>query len=279
MKIFFQSLTSEVRTWFRALGAHTIVDPDTLYQAFLNRWEKNKDPLHILLEYDTLKRGPQEVVKGYCARFNNVYTAIPQNLRPPPDLALIKFSDGFDPHMSYQLRERALAGLEDMQSITISVEANLISKRARARAKTRTTFKEEPSTFEQKLGAIIKCMDRLGDRVETIERKSSWEGQAGNTTRNPNFRRNQNLNSGKTTPNQNIGPPFQENYVEASTSNEPIEDIHINLMGLNTEQQIYLTQDDQETHNFNQFQTKSGESFDFREGYDVAVYEVHKQYK
>jgi len=50
-------------------------------------------------------------------------------------------------------------------------------------------------------------------------------------------------------------------------------------MGLNGEQQIFLTQDDQEAHTFNQFQTKSGESFDFREGYDATIYEVHKQYK
>jgi len=64
-------------------------------------------------------------------------------------------------------------------------------------------------------------MDRLGDRVETIERKSSWETQAGNTARNPNFRRNPNLNSGKTGPDKNIIPPFQENYAEASTSSEP----------------------------------------------------------
>lgn len=121
-------------------------------------------------------------------------------------------------------------------------------------------------------------MDILGDRVETIERKSSWKGQVGNTTRNPNFRINPNLNSGKTGPDQNIRSPFQENYVEASTSNEPTKDIQINMMGLNIEQQIFLTQYDQETHNFNQFQTKLGESFDFREGYDATVYEVHKQY-
>ena len=50
-------------------------------------------------------------------------------------------------------------------------------------------------------------------------------------------------------------------------------------MGLNSEQQMFLTQYDQEAHNFNQFQTKSGESFDFREGYDTVVYDVHKQYK
>ena len=189
-----------------------------------------------------MKRGPQETVQDYCARFNNVYSAIPQNLRPPPDLALIKFPDGFDSDMAYQLRKRAPLSLANMQNIAVSVEANLIAKQNRARAERRTTFKEEPFAFEQKLDAIIKGMDRLGDRVETIERKSSWEGQPSNNARNPNFRKNQNPNVGKIGPDQNIRPPFQENYSEASTSSEPIEDPHINLMGLNSGQPIFLTQ-------------------------------------
>jgi len=58
-----------------------------------------------------------------------------------------------------------------------------------------------------------------------------------------------------------VTPPFQENYAEASTSSEPTEDTQINLMGLNSEQQIFLTQDDQEAHIFNQFQSKSENHF------------------
>ena len=77
MKIFVQSLTGDVRTWFRALQANSIAHPEALYQSFINRWEKKKDPLHILAEYDIIKRGPQETVLDYCARFNNVYNAIP----------------------------------------------------------------------------------------------------------------------------------------------------------------------------------------------------------
>ena len=50
-------------------------------------------------------------------------------------------------------------------------------------------------------------------------------------------------------------------------------------MGLDSEQQVFLTQDDQQAQECKQFQTKFGESFDFREGYDTTVYEVHKQYK
>jgi len=51
-------------------------------------------------------------------------------------------------------------------------------------------------------------MDRLGDRVETIETKSPWDGQPSNTRRNPNFRKNQNQNTRKTGPIENIRPPF-----------------------------------------------------------------------
>lgn len=106
MRIFVQSLTGEVRTWFRYLAPQSIDSLRVLYQEFLNRWEKRKDPLQILSEYDNLKRGPHETVQDYCTRFNSVYSAIPLDLRPAPSLARIKFPDGFDSDMAFQLRER-----------------------------------------------------------------------------------------------------------------------------------------------------------------------------
>jgi len=148
MKFFVQSLTGDVRPWFRSLPVNSIGEPEALYQTFLNRWEKMKDPLHIFSEYNTIKKSPREVVLDYCAKFNNVYNAIPQNLRPPPDLALYTFPDGFDPDMAYQLRERAPQTLAEMENIAVSVEANLIAKRNRARTERRTTFKEEHSALD-----------------------------------------------------------------------------------------------------------------------------------
>ena len=98
-------MTGEVRTWFRGLATNSIDNLATLYQPFLNRWEKKKYPLHILSKYENLRRGPQETVQDYYTRFYSVYKAIPQNLRPPPSLALIKFLDRFDSDMAFQLRE------------------------------------------------------------------------------------------------------------------------------------------------------------------------------
>lgn len=110
------------------------------------------------------------------------------------------------------------------------MEEKLIAKRNRARAERRTTFKEEPLAIEQKLDAIINSLHSLGDRVGTVERKTSWDGQQGNTIRNLNFRKNQNPNAGRASPDHDIRPPFQEVFAKASTSSEPTEDTHINLM-------------------------------------------------
>jgi hypothetical protein len=53
-------------------------------------------------------------VQDYCIRFNNIYNAIPVDIKPPQGLDLINFPDGFDADMSYQIRERNYVTLEEM---------------------------------------------------------------------------------------------------------------------------------------------------------------------
>ena len=64
-------------------------------------------------------------------------------MKPPLGLALAKFLEGFDPKMAYQLRERDPLTLEDMQRGAISVEENLIEKRARLKSEKRVTYRDE----------------------------------------------------------------------------------------------------------------------------------------
>jgi len=134
--------------------------------------------------------GPNETVQDYCTRSNNVYNAIPLELRPPPSLALIKFLDGFDTDRAFQLRERNPPTLEDMQSVAVSIEANLLSKRARVRNERRTPLKDETSPFDQKMDVLAKGMEKLMDKIENIEMKPHWYSQHAPTVRNPNFRKN-----------------------------------------------------------------------------------------
>jgi hypothetical protein len=130
MRLFAQSLTGDVKKWYKGLRAASVLDHTTFQRIFLDRWEVNKNPLQILSKYKNIRRNQGETVQDYCTHFNNLYNAIPAEIKPPHGLALIKFPDGFDTDMSYQLRETNYTTLEDMQKITVSVEANLLLKRA-----------------------------------------------------------------------------------------------------------------------------------------------------
>ena len=114
-----QSLTSRLNSHFAGV-AHT----------FFRSWEVKKNPLQILSEYENIKRNVSETVQDYCLRFNAIYNVILANLKPPVGLSLLKFLNGFDADMAYQLHERDPSSLEDMQKIAVSVEANLLAKRA-----------------------------------------------------------------------------------------------------------------------------------------------------
>ena len=150
-----------------------------LQRQFLDRWEVKKNPLQILSEYENIKRNFGESVQDYCVRFNIVYNAIPADIKPPMGLALIKFLDVFDPDMAYQLRERDPVTLEDMQKIAVSVEANLLAKRARTKAERKVTIKEETSTSDQVLRKLEKMFDRLtiADKHETQVKNPNFCGQ------------------------------------------------------------------------------------------------------
>jgi len=204
MRLFSQTLAGDVKKWFKGLPAGHIVGFPVFHRLFINRWETKKNPLQILSEYENIRRDPNESVQDYCTRFNSIYNAIPANIKPPPDLELIKFPDGFDADMSYQLRERNPPTLEQIQSDAISVESNLLAKRARMRNERRVTIKEEPSTLDVKIDTLAKSLEKLVDRLEIMERKPQWDNQQkGPQIRNPNFRKNPNTGMPRE------GPPDQ----------------------------------------------------------------------
>jgi len=176
---------------------------------------------------------------------------------------LIKFPDGFDADMSYQLRERNAATLEDMQKSAISVEANLLVKRARQRSERRVTIKEEPSTSttDSKWDSVVRNLELLLERVNVSDRNPPRDNTPAPPIRNPNFRRNppqirqrdprdQREQRG---PDQQIRPPLQENYAdEGGEVIEELEDTHIKLMGIHDNKSIFLTQEEQELFLLNQ---------------------------
>jgi hypothetical protein len=87
-------------------------------------------------------------------------------------LSLIKFPDGIDADMSYQLREMNSVTLEDMRKSAVSVEVNLLARSARQRTERRVKIKEESSmsSSDAKLDSIVKIMERMMEILTIADR-------------------------------------------------------------------------------------------------------------
>jgi hypothetical protein len=242
-----------------------------------------------LSKYETIRRNQGETVQDYCTCFNNLYNAIPAEIKPPQGLALIKFPDGFDVDMSYQLRERNSTTLADMQKSVISVEANLLAKRARQRSERRVTIKEEPSmsTTNSILDSLTREVEVMMERLTVSDRNPPRENPPAPQVRNPNFRRNppqirqrdprdQREQRGL---DQQIIPPLQKNYAdEVGEVIEELEDTHINLMRIHDNEAIFLTQEEQELFLLNQTKVSEEAEDTEQQAFENAILEVHRQY-
>lgn len=76
---------------------------------------------------------------------------------------MLKFPNGFEIDMAYQLLECDPTTLEDIQKNVVSMEANLLAKRETMRFEKRVTMKEEVSTSDVKMDTLIRIVERMVD--------------------------------------------------------------------------------------------------------------------
>ena len=123
-----------------------------------------------------------------------MYNALSPELKPPQGSALNKFPEGFDSDMTYSLRERDFETLEDMKRGALSVEINLMEKRARMKAEKRVSFREESTPYTSS-SKMEKMMEEMMKEMSIIKRAQASQNQNApqnkNQNQNQNFRRNQ----------------------------------------------------------------------------------------
>ena len=83
MRLFVKSFCGEVREWVRGFPTGGIHNFQELKTIFLGKWERKKNSLHLLTQYSNLKRGPNESVYDFSAKFKKTYNAIPADVKPP----------------------------------------------------------------------------------------------------------------------------------------------------------------------------------------------------
>lgn len=176
MRIIAQSFLGDVKKWFRSLAANSINSSQRQIELFLAHWQEKENPLQILVEYNSMKRNSNETVQELTSRFNTMYNYIPDDMKPPPSLALLHYPNAFSPDMAYQIRERDPTTLEEMQWNAISVEANFLIKKSKSkpeRVEKIVVFREEPgSSSNEKLDSLIKTMERMMDKISITDRQA-----------------------------------------------------------------------------------------------------------
>ena len=109
MRLFAQSFYGEVKKWFRGLTARNIHDFQEFEIAVLGKWERKKNSLPLLTQYNNSKRGPTESVQDFSTRFMRTYDAIPTDVKPPLGVAKLHYVDAFSSEFTLLLRERNLS--------------------------------------------------------------------------------------------------------------------------------------------------------------------------
>ena len=130
-----------------------------------------------------------------------------------------------------------------MQKGAVSIEANLIEKRARMRSKKRVTYRDDTSasTPDPKYNSLAKNVERLEKMMEKMVVTIS--NQNRNQNQNQNFRRNNPPNRQRDS-DQKVIPPFQENFLDEDEGIiEESEGTTINMLEIDNSIHNYSTED------------------------------------
>ena len=93
---------------------------------------------------------------------------MPVNIRPPLGSTLLHYPEAFDPEIEFQLRERNLATLEEMQNNVVDVEANLLIRRAKLKEEERKNIDPEESTsLEVNLDILVSAVEEMTQNITT----------------------------------------------------------------------------------------------------------------
>ena len=175
--MFAQSLTGEVKEWFRGLPTRSIHNFLEFETIFLGKWERKKNSLHLLTQYNNLRRGPNESVQDFSSIFKKTYDAIPADVKPPLGVAKIHYVDAFSSEFTLFLRERRFVSLTDMMDDDIEVEVNLTSSnKTKQKNETRRVKEEEPqasssqSSSYAKFNMMMKTMEKLMDKLSADDK-------------------------------------------------------------------------------------------------------------
>ena len=110
------------------------------------------------------------------------------------------------------------------------------------------------SSSEPRIDNMVRSMEKMWERINLNEKTPLKDNKPNpqNRNRNKNFRRYLPQNKPREN-DQQIRPPFNENYVdEVERDMELLDENHLNLIGSDSEGEVFLTKEEQVFFSSNQ---------------------------
>jgi hypothetical protein len=147
------------------------------------------------MQYNNMKKAPEETVQEFSAHFLKVYNSIPTEVKSPPSVAQLRYIDSFDNDFSLLLRERRLENLDSTMSNVVEVEVNMMASRKIKskfnRGDKRNQGDAQPSTSrssDDRFNMMMKTIEKLMERISMGNRPIA-RGQNDPQPRNQNLQR------------------------------------------------------------------------------------------
>jgi hypothetical protein len=303
MWLFTQILSGDVRKWFKSLPPTSIQDFAAFETSFLDKWGDKKNPLQLLTQYNNMKKAPEEMVQEFSAHFLKVYNSIPAEVKPPPGVAQLRYTDSFKNDFSLLLRERRSANLDAIMSNVVEVEVNMMAsgkikprfnrgdKRPQGDAQLSTS-----RSSDDKFNMMMKTMENLMERMSMGNRPVARE-QNDPPPRNPNLWRGQipqirqrEQKEKRDQGDQQTRPPFQNNYVDEDFDQTFDDQIHCcddqnpRVFLTKSEHDQYMSRNEgfvpeaDDDMILKTDDASSWETEEFRKGYQNAIMQFQKKY-
>ena len=97
-------MDGEARKWFKGLLNNSIPTWEEMEHLFTQRWGVKRDHGYSLIEFNAIKKKPDESVVEFIRRFNKFYNSLPVEIKPPPTGAKITFVGAFELDSGFTLR-------------------------------------------------------------------------------------------------------------------------------------------------------------------------------